>query len=98
MLCNLNSRGSDSLREQPGFEYGPGTPPEVPNAPPYWGNYGVIGGETFYGPEGPLSSSIFTDQSNEYGSREAGRVPVPRPREPQPPRRVNPYRGSFIPP
>lgn len=96
VLCNLNNRGSDSLREQPGFEYGPDTPPEGPNGPPYWGNYGTLGGETFYGSEGPLSGSIFTDHSNDYGSREGGRVPVARPREHQPPRRINPYRGSFI--
>ncbi|KAI5102569.1 latent-transforming growth factor beta-binding protein 1 isoform X2 [Silurus meridionalis] len=92
ILCNLQNRGSDSLREHPGFEYGPDTPPEGHNGPPYWGNYGVLGGGTFYGPEGTLSGSIFTDRSNDYGSREGGRVPVLRPREHQPTHRVNPYR------
>ncbi|TSM77378.1 Latent-transforming growth factor beta-binding protein 2 [Bagarius yarrelli] len=90
-LCNLPNRGSDSLREHPGFEYGPDTPPEGANGPPYWGNYGMLGGETFYEPEGPLSGSSFTDHSNDYGSREGGRVPIPRLREP--PRQINPYRG-----
>lgn len=93
LLCNLPNRGSDSLREQPGFEYGPDALPEGPNGPPYWGNYGILGGETFYGPEGPLSGSFFTDHSNNYGSREE--APVPRLREQQPPRQINPYRGSF---
>lgn len=92
MLCNLHNRGSDSLREHPGFEYGPDTPPEGPNGPPFWDNYGVFGGETFYGPDGPLRGSMFTDHSNDYSSREGGRVPMPRPREHHPPRRVNPYR------
>ncbi|XP_060790649.1 latent-transforming growth factor beta-binding protein 2-like isoform X2 [Neoarius graeffei] len=90
MLCNLQNRGSDSLREQPGFEYGPDTPPERPNRPGYW--LDVLEGETFYGPEGPLSGSIFTDHSNDYTSRDGGRIPVPRPREHQPPHQVNPYR------
>lgn len=96
MLCNLHNRGSDSLREHPGFEYGPDTPPEGPNGPPFWDNYGVFGGETFYGPDSPLRGSMFTDHSNDYSSREGGRVPMPRPREHHPPRRVNPYRGSVI--
>ncbi|XP_060735308.1 latent-transforming growth factor beta-binding protein 2-like [Tachysurus vachellii] len=89
ILCNLGNR--DSLREQPGFEYGPESSHEGPNGSPYWGNYGVLGGETFYGAEGPLSGS-FTDRSNDYSSREEGPVPVPRLREHQPPRRIDPYR------
>lgn len=96
MLCNLHDRdrGSDSLREQPGYEYGPDVPPEEHSGPPYWGNYGILGGETFFGPEGPVSGSTFTDHSTNYGSR--GEVPVPRPHENRPPLRVNPYEGSFI--
>ncbi|KAG7328508.1 hypothetical protein KOW79_008452 [Hemibagrus wyckioides] len=91
VLCNLQNRGSDSLREQPGFEYGPDSPHEGPNGSPYWSNYGILGGETFYGAEGPLSGSIFTDRSNDYGSREEGRVHVPRVREHQPPRQITPF-------
>uniref|UniRef100_A0A673Y9A1 Latent-transforming growth factor beta-binding protein 1 n=1 Tax=Salmo trutta TaxID=8032 RepID=A0A673Y9A1_SALTR len=41
-MCNLPRRGgSDSLRERPGYEYGPGVEgPEGPYVPPYWDNYG----------------------------------------------------------
>ncbi|XP_062862810.1 latent-transforming growth factor beta-binding protein 2-like [Trichomycterus rosablanca] len=88
MLCNLPQRGSDSLRERPGFEYGPDANSEGSYLPPYFDNYG----ENYYSPEGPLSGSTFTDSSN-YGSRGAARVPVPRPRENQPPRRVDLSRG-----
>lgn len=86
MLCNLPQRGSDSLRERPGFEYGPDS-----HLPPYFDNYG----ETYYSPEGPVSGSVFTDSSN-YGSRGAVRVPVHRPRQHQPPRRVDHSRGNLI--
>lgn len=93
MLCNLHNRGSDSLREQPGYYYGPEGPPEGANGLAY---YGVLGGQTFYEPEVPLSGSIFTDHSNDYSSRDGGQVPAPRAQEHQPPFQVNPYRGSFI--
>uniref|UniRef100_A0A8C8DCN9 Latent-transforming growth factor beta-binding protein 2 n=1 Tax=Oncorhynchus tshawytscha TaxID=74940 RepID=A0A8C8DCN9_ONCTS len=41
-VCNLPRRGgSDSLRERPGYEYGPGVEgPDGPYVPPYWDNYG----------------------------------------------------------
>uniref|UniRef100_A0A8C7Q280 Latent transforming growth factor beta binding protein 2 n=1 Tax=Oncorhynchus mykiss TaxID=8022 RepID=A0A8C7Q280_ONCMY len=44
LLCNLpRRRGSDSLRERPGNEYGPGVEgPEGPYVPPYWDNYGGV--------------------------------------------------------
>uniref|UniRef100_A0A8L0DL49 Latent-transforming growth factor beta-binding protein 2 n=1 Tax=Oncorhynchus mykiss TaxID=8022 RepID=A0A8L0DL49_ONCMY len=48
-VCNLPRRGgSDSLRERPGYEYGPGVEgPDGPYVPPYWDNYG---GGTITGP------------------------------------------------
>ncbi|KAI4874235.1 hypothetical protein NFI96_020690 [Prochilodus magdalenae] len=92
-LCNRPQRGTDSLRERPGFEYGPGASPDGPYGPPYWDNYGIFGGDTYYSTEGHLSDPIFPDPSNDYGSREAARIPVHRTRESQPPRRVNPYIG-----
>ncbi|XP_076833760.1 latent-transforming growth factor beta-binding protein 2-like [Brachyhypopomus gauderio] len=93
MLCNLPQRGSDSLRETPGFEYGPDASPDGLYVPPYWSNYGVWGGETYYGPEGPLNGPDITGHSNDYGSRESIQVPVLRPRENRPPLRLDPYAG-----
>uniref|UniRef100_A0A8C7FEW8 Latent-transforming growth factor beta-binding protein 1 n=1 Tax=Oncorhynchus kisutch TaxID=8019 RepID=A0A8C7FEW8_ONCKI len=78
-VCNLPRRGgSDSLRERPGYEYGPGVEgPDGPYVPPYWDNYGG----------GPITGP--GDNTNDYGSREVDiepplRVPVHRPREFQP--------------
>ncbi|KAM9465805.1 latent-transforming growth factor beta-binding protein 1-like [Clarias gariepinus] len=94
LLCNLNNRGSDSVREHPGFEYGPGpdTAPEGHNRQPFW-DYPVLERETFYGPENFLTEPTFIDHSDEYSARDGGRVPVPRPREHQPPFRVLTDRG-----
>ncbi|KAL7872970.1 hypothetical protein AOLI_G00120410 [Acnodon oligacanthus] len=92
-LCNLLQRGSDSLRERPGFEYGPDASPDGPYGPPYWDNYGTLGSDSYYIPEGPLNGPIFPAPSSDYSSREAVRVPVHRTRENQPPRRVDPYMG-----
>uniref|UniRef100_A0A8C7FEU2 Latent-transforming growth factor beta-binding protein 2 n=1 Tax=Oncorhynchus kisutch TaxID=8019 RepID=A0A8C7FEU2_ONCKI len=78
-VCNLPRRGgSDSLRERPGYEYGPGV--EGPITGP---------GGTYYNPEDTQGIPLFTDNTNDYGSREVDiepplRVPVHRPREFQP--------------
>eukprot|EP00063_Salmo_salar_P091555 XP_014066390.1 PREDICTED: latent-transforming growth factor beta-binding protein 2-like isoform X3 [Salmo salar] len=104
-MCNLPRRGgSDSLRERPGYEYGPGVEgPEGPYVPPYWDNYGggpITGpGGTYYNPEDTQGIPLFTDNTNDYGSREGDiepplRVPVHRPREFQP-RPVDSYNGRF---
>uniref|UniRef100_A0A674AN72 Latent-transforming growth factor beta-binding protein 1 n=1 Tax=Salmo trutta TaxID=8032 RepID=A0A674AN72_SALTR len=95
LLCNLpRRRGSDSLRERPGNEYGPGVEgPEGPYVPPYWDNYGggpISGpGGTYYNPEDTQGIPLFTDNTNDYGSRVRDRepslrVPIHRPREFQP--------------
>uniref|UniRef100_A0A8K9XCA5 Latent transforming growth factor beta binding protein 2 n=1 Tax=Oncorhynchus mykiss TaxID=8022 RepID=A0A8K9XCA5_ONCMY len=79
-VCNLPRRGgSDSLRERPGYEYGPGVEgPDGPYVPPYWDNYG---GGTITGPgEGDIEPPL--------------RVPVHRPREFQP-RPVDSYNDRF---
>uniref|UniRef100_A0AAZ3NPK5 Latent-transforming growth factor beta-binding protein 1 n=1 Tax=Oncorhynchus tshawytscha TaxID=74940 RepID=A0AAZ3NPK5_ONCTS len=88
-VCNLPRRGgSDSLRERPGYEYGPGVEgPDGPYVPPYWDNYGG----------GPITGP--GDNTNDYGSREGDiepplRVPVHRPREFQP-RPVDSYNDRF---
>lgn len=105
-MCNLPRRGgSDSLRERPGYEYGPGVEgPEGPYVPPYWDNYGggpISGpGGTYYNPEDTQGIPLFTDNTNDYGSREGDiepplRVPVHRPREFQP-RPVDSYNGNLI--
>uniref|UniRef100_A0A674APG6 Latent-transforming growth factor beta-binding protein 1 n=1 Tax=Salmo trutta TaxID=8032 RepID=A0A674APG6_SALTR len=76
LLCNLpRRRGSDSLRERPGNEYGPG-----PISGP---------GGTYYNPEDTQGIPLFTDNTNDYGSRVRDRepslrVPIHRPREFQP--------------
>ncbi|XP_072545252.1 latent-transforming growth factor beta-binding protein 2-like [Salminus brasiliensis] len=93
VLCNLPQRGTDSLRERPGFEYGPDVTPDGPYGPIYWDNYGPVGGDTYYSPEGHLNGDVFPDPSNGYSSREIERVPLHRPRQNQPPRRLDPYRG-----
>uniref|UniRef100_A0A4W5QM39 Latent-transforming growth factor beta-binding protein 1 n=1 Tax=Hucho hucho TaxID=62062 RepID=A0A4W5QM39_9TELE len=104
-LCNLPRRGgSDSLRERPGYEYGPGVEgPEGPYVHPYWDNYGrgpITGpGGTYYNPEDTQGIPLFTDNTNDYGSREGAiepplRVPVHRPREFQP-RPVDSYNDRF---
>ncbi|KAK6307218.1 hypothetical protein J4Q44_G00223660 [Coregonus suidteri] len=92
LLCNLpRSGGSDSLRERPGYEYGPGV--EGPYVPPYWDNYGggpITGpGGTYYNPEETQGIPLFTDNTNDYSSRVRDRepplrVPIHRPREFQP--------------
>ncbi|XP_035388600.1 latent-transforming growth factor beta-binding protein 2 isoform X1 [Electrophorus electricus] len=95
MLCNLPQRSSDSLRETPGFEYGPDASPDGLYVPTYWSNYGHWGGDTYYeGSEGPLNGPDFTGPSNNYGFKESVRVPVQRPRENQPPQRLDPYRNQ----
>uniref|UniRef100_A0AAZ3QCD6 Latent-transforming growth factor beta-binding protein 1 n=1 Tax=Oncorhynchus tshawytscha TaxID=74940 RepID=A0AAZ3QCD6_ONCTS len=79
-VCNLPRRGgSDSLRERPGYEYGPGVEgPDGPYVPPYWDNYG---GGPITGPgEGDIEPPL--------------RVPVHRPREFQP-RPVDSYNDRF---
>ncbi|XP_030620963.1 latent-transforming growth factor beta-binding protein 2-like [Chanos chanos] len=92
-LCNLAGRGSDSLRERPGFEYGPDLSPDGTYGPPYWGNYGPLTGtETYYSPEDTQNGPVYTDPSSDYNTREGARVPVQWPREHQPPRRVDPNR------
>nr|XP_023841971.1 latent-transforming growth factor beta-binding protein 4-like [Salvelinus alpinus] len=104
-VCNLPRRGgSDSLRERPGYEYGPGVEgPEGPYVPPYWDNYGggpITGpGGTYYNPEDTQGIPLFTDNTNDYGSREGDiepplRVPVHRPREFQP-HPVDSYNDRF---
>ncbi|XP_064809909.1 latent-transforming growth factor beta-binding protein 2-like isoform X1 [Oncorhynchus masou masou] len=104
-VCNLPRRGgSDSLRERPGYEYGPGVEgPDGPYVPPYWDNYGggpITGpGGTYYNPEDTQGIPLFTDNTNDYGSRDGDiepplRVPVHRPREFQP-RPVDSYNDRF---
>ncbi|CDR09369.1 unnamed protein product [Oncorhynchus mykiss] len=104
-VCNLPRRGgSDSLRERPGYEYGPGVEgPDGPYVPPYWDNYGggpITGpGGTYYNPEDTQGIPLFTDNTNDYGSREGDiepplRVPVHRPREFQP-RPIDSYNDRF---
>uniref|UniRef100_A0A3B4BZ25 Latent transforming growth factor beta binding protein 2 n=1 Tax=Pygocentrus nattereri TaxID=42514 RepID=A0A3B4BZ25_PYGNA len=65
-LCNQPQRGSDSLRERPGFEYGPDASPDGP----YWDSYGHLGGDPYYIPEGPLNGPIFPDPSSDYSHNE----------------------------
>ncbi|KAK6304402.1 hypothetical protein J4Q44_G00249880 [Coregonus suidteri] len=104
-MCNLpRRRGSDSLRERPGYEYGPGVEgPEGPYVPPYWDNYGggpITGpGGTYYNPDDTQGIPLFTDNTNDYGSRERDiepplRVPIHRPREFQP-RPVDSYNDRY---
>ncbi|KAM6961294.1 latent-transforming growth factor beta-binding protein 2-like [Aplochiton taeniatus] len=94
-MCNLprGAGGSDSLRERPGYEYGP----DGPFLPSDWDNYGgPLPGGAYYLPEAPQSVPLFTDAANGnyYGPREPAlppaRVPVHRPRESQP-RPLRPY-------
>ncbi|KAG7466387.1 hypothetical protein MATL_G00164230 [Megalops atlanticus] len=101
LLCNVRQRpseDSDSLRERPGYEYGPDGP-DGPDSPMYWGGYGPIGGGNYYntlgseyGPQDPQGGTILSgpDPNDDYSSREAVRVPVHRPREFRP-RPVDPY-------
>ena len=81
-MCNLPRRvGLDSLRERPGYEYGIEGPedPAEPFNPPYWDNYGSPAGPY----DIPESVPLFND--NDYSPRQpSGRVPIHRPREPQP--------------
>lgn len=92
ILCNLPWRGgSESLREQPGYEYGlEGAEDHVDTfIPPYFDNYG--------NPTGPYdipeSVPLFTD--NDYSVQQPpARVPIIRPRE-HSPHRVDPYAGGF---
>lgn len=92
IMCNLPwSRGSDSLREQPGYEYTlEGAEDHVDTfIPPYFDNYGNPAG-TYDIPE---SVPLFTD--NDYSvPQPPARVPVARPRE-HSPHRVDPYAGGF---
>ncbi|KAJ8366370.1 hypothetical protein AAFF_G00360860 [Aldrovandia affinis] len=104
-LCNLprwTSEDSDSLRERPGYEYGPDGP-EGPDGTLYWGGYGPLGGGNYYntlgteyGPQDPQAGPFFPglDSSDDYGSREAARMPIHRPREFQP-RLVDPYSDRY---
>ncbi|XP_010877329.3 latent-transforming growth factor beta-binding protein 2 isoform X2 [Esox lucius] len=96
-MCNLHRRGgSDSLRERPGYEYGPGGP----YMPPYWDNYGagpISGpGDIYYSPEDTQGIPLFTDDyiSRVRDREPPPRVPVHRPREFQP-RPVDPYNDGF---
>uniref|UniRef100_A0A3B3RIX5 Latent transforming growth factor beta binding protein 2 n=1 Tax=Paramormyrops kingsleyae TaxID=1676925 RepID=A0A3B3RIX5_9TELE len=91
ILCNLPRRGpgdSDSLRERPGYEYGPDGL-ERPESPIYWGGYGPVGGSSYfnslgpeYGPQEPPGGPPYGRQVSpeDYGPRELMRVPVHRPR------------------
>lgn len=92
VLCNLPWRGgSDSLREQPGYEYGlEGAEDHVDTfIPPYFDNYGNPAGSY----DIPESVPLFTD--NDYSVQQPpARVPLIRPRE-QSPHRVDPYAGGF---
>ncbi|XP_062325560.1 latent-transforming growth factor beta-binding protein 2-like [Osmerus eperlanus] len=91
-VCNLPRRGADSLRERPGYEYGPESS-EAVEGPygPYWDNYGAsVPGGPFYSAGVPQGIPLFTDPASEsdYGLQERQpplRVPVHRPREPPPP-------------
>ncbi|XP_064183749.1 latent-transforming growth factor beta-binding protein 2-like [Anguilla rostrata] len=104
-LCNLPRRileDTDSLRERPGYEYGPDGS-EGPDGALYWGGY-VPGGRgsyyntpgSEYGPQDPQPGSFYPgpDSSDDYGSREAARSPVLRPREFQP-HLVDPYSERY---
>lgn len=92
ILCNLPWRGgSDSLREQPGYEYGLEGAEDHADAlfPPYFDNYGNPAGSY----DIPESVPLFTD--NDYSVQQPpARVPVIRPRE-QSPHRVDPYASGF---
>ncbi|XP_031435745.1 latent-transforming growth factor beta-binding protein 2 isoform X2 [Clupea harengus] len=94
-LCNLPSRGSDGLRERPGYEYGPDLPPQGPFGP-YWNNYGSLGGGgTYYDPEDPQTVPLFTDPSSDYNSRETINVPDYRPRENQSPSLLDDFTDRY---
>ncbi|KAG9336486.1 hypothetical protein JZ751_002833 [Albula glossodonta] len=107
-LCNLprrTSEHSDSLRERPGYEYGPDGPDGLdgPDGTLYWGGYGPVGGGSYYnnlgpeyGPQDPHTAPFFPgpEPSNDYGSRESVRIPIQRPREFQP-RLVDPYSERY---
>lgn len=91
-MCNLPwIRGSDSLREQPGYEYtleGAEDPVDT-FIPPYFDTYGNPAGPY----DVPESVPLFTD--NDYSVQQPpARVPVVRPRE-HSPHRVDPYAGGF---
>ncbi|XP_053700845.1 latent-transforming growth factor beta-binding protein 2 isoform X1 [Synchiropus splendidus] len=92
IMCNLPRReGSDSLRERPGYEYGLEGPddPVGPFMTPYWENYGNPAGPF----DIPESVPLFND--NDYSVRQPPvRVPVHRPREPQP-RPLEPYADHY---
>ncbi|XP_062379524.1 latent-transforming growth factor beta-binding protein 2-like [Sardina pilchardus] len=97
-LCNVPHRGSDSLRERPGYEYGPDLPlPQNPwSVDPYWSNYGPLeGGGTYFDPEDPQSVPLFTDPSSDYSSRETIGRPVHRPREDLSPVHADDYRERY---
>lgn len=95
-LCNLPSRGSDSLRERPGYEYDPDLLPPQGPFDPYWSNYGTLGGGgTYFEPEEPQSVPLFTGPSSDYSSRETIRGPVYRPRENPSPVHVDDYRDRY---
>lgn len=91
-ICNLPWRGgSDSLREQPGYEYGlEGAEDQVDTfIPPYFDNYGNPAGSY----DIPESVPLFTD--NDYSVQQPSpRVPIIRPREDSP-HRVDPYSSGF---
>ncbi|KAJ8288856.1 hypothetical protein COCON_G00015150 [Conger conger] len=94
-LCNLPRlviEDSDSLRERPGYEYGPDGS-EGTDSTLYWGGYGPGAGGNYYntlgseyGPQDPQPGPFYPepDTNDDYGSREAVRIPVHRPREFQP--------------
>lgn len=85
-MCNLPRRGSDSLRERPGYEYGV-EGPDDPFLPPYFDSYGNTPGSY----DIPESVPLFNE--NDYSVHQPPlRVPVARPREQQP-QPVNPYAG-----
>ncbi|KAG5857579.1 hypothetical protein ANANG_G00020950 [Anguilla anguilla] len=104
-LCNLPIRSledTDSLRERPGYEYGPDGS-EGPDGALYWGGYLPGGGGSYYntpgseyGPQDPQPGPFYPgpDSSDDYGSREAARSPVLRPREFQP-HLVDPYSERY---
>lgn len=81
-MCNLPWRGaSDSLREQPGYEYGLEGPvdPVDTFVPPYFDSYGNPAA-SYDIPEGV---PLFND--NDYSVQQPPvRVPILRPREHQP--------------
>uniref|UniRef100_H3DJ72 Latent-transforming growth factor beta-binding protein 1 n=1 Tax=Tetraodon nigroviridis TaxID=99883 RepID=H3DJ72_TETNG len=91
-LCNLPWRGSsDSLREQPGYEYGleGAEDHEDTFLPPYFANYGNPA-ESYDIPE---SVPLFTD--NDYSVQQPpARIPIIRPRE-QSPHRVDPHTRRY---